>query len=145
LPGSQQNYTSEQYSETKQSQGRSDTHQGKEQSGRSISDGVECSDSQTQSHFGREQKRSDSDENQFKQHIRDGKNLNKHQNSPLNNNNKDRLRSSNSFGETKTGVQEVKKKSVTERLHVGAQKERGGISPKVWCGLLLLCLIKSYN
>lgn len=142
LPSSQQNYGSEQYSEAKQSQG-SDTHQGSEQSGQSISEGVECSDSQTQSNFGREeQSRSDSKENHVKQHkqrIRDGKNVNKRQNSPLNGNNKDRLKSS----EAQTGVEE-RKKSVTERLHVGAQKERDGISPKVWC-CLLLCRIKSCN
>jgi hypothetical protein len=146
LPGSQQNYSSEQHSEAKQSQ-ESDTHQGNEQSGQSISEGVECSDSQTQSHIGREeQSRSNSNENHVKQHkqrIRDGKNVNKCQNSPLNGNNKDKLRSGNSFGEAQAGVEE-RKKSVTERLHVGAQKERGGISPKVWCGLLL-CLIKSCN
>jgi DNA mismatch repair ATPase MutL len=137
LPGSQENYASAQFSEAKQRQERSDTHQGSEQSEHSISGGVGCSDSQTQSHFCREeQSRTNSNKSQLKQHH-DGQNINEHQNSPFNSNNKDRLKSSNSFSEAQTVAGERKKKSVNERLRIGAQMERGGISPKVWCDLLL--------
>jgi hypothetical protein len=137
LPGSQENYASAQFSEAKERQERNDTHQGSEQSGHSISGGVGCSDSQTQSHFCREeQSRSNSNKSQFK-HYHDGRNINEHYNSSFSSNNKDRLSSSNSFSEAQTSAGEGKKKSVNERLRVGPQMERGGISPKVWCDLLL--------
>jgi hypothetical protein len=138
LPGSQQNYPSAQFSEAKQRLERSDMHQGSEQSGCSISEGVGCGDSQPQSHFGREeQSRTNSNESQFKQHYHDGQNINERQNSPFGGNNEDRLRSSNSFSEAQTGAEEGKRNSVNERLRVGGQMERCGISPKVSCGLSL--------
>jgi hypothetical protein len=138
LPGSQQNDASARFSEAKQRQERNDTHQGSEHSEHSISDGVGCSDSQTQSHFGREeQSRTNPNESQLKQNYHDGQNISEHQNSPLSGNNKDRSRSSNSFSEAQTGAEEGKKNTVNETLHVGDQMERGGISPKVWCDLLL--------
>lgn len=146
LPGSQENYTSAQFSETKQRQERNDTHQGSEQSGHNISGGVGCSDSQTQSHSCREeQSRTNSKKSNFKHHH-DGPNVNEHHNSPFSSNDKDRLRSSNSFSETQTVAGEGRKKSVNERLCVGAQMEKSGISPKVWCDLLLyLTKILKFN
>jgi hypothetical protein len=130
LPGSQENFASAQFSEAKQE--RNDTHEGSEQSGHSISGGVGCSDSQTQSHFYREeQSRTNSNKSQFKQHYHDGQNINEHQNSPFSSNNKDRLRLSNSFSEAQTVAGEGKKKSVNERLRVAPQMGTDGISPKV--------------
>jgi hypothetical protein len=132
LPTSQQNYTSAQFSEAKQSQGRSNTYHSSEQSERSVSDDVGCSDSQTETHFGREeQSRTNSNENQFKQHDHDGLNVNKHETRPFIGSNKDQLISSNSFSEYQRGDEESSKKNVIEKLYVGAQKERGGISPEV--------------
>ncbi|PNF38229.1 hypothetical protein B7P43_G12388 [Cryptotermes secundus] len=131
LPGSQENYGSAKFSERKQRQERNDTHQDSEQSGHNISGGVGCSDSQTQTHFCREEQSRTSSKKSHSKHHHDGQNVNEHRNSPFTSNNKDRLRSSNSCIEAQTVAGEGKKKSVNERLRIGPQMEKSGISPKM--------------